>query len=192
MLKRRARNLAVTGITIVSATMLTVLAATGASATTMAATNPGHAQAAASNLASANPAVRNVSAIPDTTLPTCYSNGTLIPWTCVQVTGVGLDITKWGGWAHATGFGYFGNSLHIELYLNRYGPYGPATQHSIPEQNCNGFSLNPGENSPPCNWKGAPYYPVDTGYYCSALWWHEDAPTQPWDLLGFKCVYVYQ
>lgn len=47
MLKRKIRNLAVTGITIVSATLLTVLGATGASATVTVAASPGHAAAPA-------------------------------------------------------------------------------------------------------------------------------------------------
>lgn len=43
MMHRRIRNLALTGITIVSATLLTVLGATGASATAAAAATRGHA-----------------------------------------------------------------------------------------------------------------------------------------------------
>lgn len=43
MVHRRIRNLAVAGLTIVSATLLTVLGATGASAAATAAASPGHA-----------------------------------------------------------------------------------------------------------------------------------------------------
>ena len=53
MLKRTVRNLAVTGITIVSATMLTALSAIGASATTTAAAAPA-ASAAISGFEIAN------------------------------------------------------------------------------------------------------------------------------------------
>lgn len=65
MLKRKIRTLAVSGITIVAATVLTALFATGASATVTATANPGHADVAATTVVSATPAAANASATPN-------------------------------------------------------------------------------------------------------------------------------
>jgi hypothetical protein len=56
MLKRTARNLVITGMTIMSATLLTVLGAAGASATTTVATQHSHAGVTAKAVVQAGPA----------------------------------------------------------------------------------------------------------------------------------------
>jgi hypothetical protein len=160
MVNHKIRNIAITGITLVAVIALIALGAGGASAAPKAA-----AVAAA-------PAAAGARVMPDTTRPTCASDGSILPWACVQVFGAGLIVDAWNGWAHGAADGeYLGNDLHIELYYNAHGPAYPS--QSIPEKNCGGFSLSPGENSPNCSWPGAsPNKKVDPGYYCSAVWEH--------------------
>jgi hypothetical protein len=155
MLSRKIRNLAVTAITIVSATVLTTLSATGASATT---------------------------------LPTCYKNGTLIPWTCVQVIGSGLHIAEMDGWLYNPKDSiYTGASVDIELY---YAGRNQAPGIDTPKiRNCDQFYVpEPGFDSDPCPWQ--PIGDVNAGYYCAALWWFQNIPPNIWTLLGWRCVYV--
>lgn len=189
MLTRKLRNLAITGITIVSATVLTTLAAVGASATTVAANNPSHTNATAATVVPAAPAADTRSAIPDSTNPKCHSDGSIIPWACVQVFGNGLIIDAWNGWAYvpATSVLYDSSSAHIELYYNSRGPYGPATHYSNSGHNCPGFTINTGKNSPNCSWPGASASKkVNAGYYCAAVWWYTDTWSD-----NYSCVYVH-
>lgn len=185
MLKRRIRTLTVThitGIAMVAAALVT-LSTTGATAATPA---PAVVPAASATV-SAN-------AKPDTTLPTCYSpEASSYAWICVQVVGHGLYVTQWKGWAYdpPTGIFYPENRLHIELYYNAYGPYVPYNADSIPEENCSGFGLSPGENSDVCYWPGSSASkPVLQGYYCAALWYFADNSDVTWALQGSQCVYV--
>lgn len=72
MLKRKIRTLAVSGITIVAATVLTALFATGASATVTATANPGHANVASNTVVHAATAAANTSATPDSSTTPYY------------------------------------------------------------------------------------------------------------------------
>lgn len=88
MLKPRMRNLAVTGITIVSATILTALfATTGASASVTATANPGHAGVAATTVVHAAPAAANASAAPDSSTTPYYVCSTSLG--CIFAPGHG-------------------------------------------------------------------------------------------------------
>lgn len=185
MLNHRVRNLAVTGITITSAALLTALATTGASATTAVAAGPGHAALAVGAVVPEAPAAANA---PDTTGARCAGDGNVFPWACVQVFGSGLIVDAWNGWAAATDGVYDGNSLHMELYYNAHSPAYP--DQSIPELNCGGFSLTfPGERSSNCGWPGAsPNKTVNPGYYCAAVWQSFNGSFYD---LDHVCVYVH-
>jgi hypothetical protein len=79
MLKRTIRNLAVTAITIASATTLTAMGATGPSAAATAATQPGHAYIAANTVVQAARAAHpNALALVPSTLAT-PANATTVP-----------------------------------------------------------------------------------------------------------------
>jgi hypothetical protein len=188
MLKLKVRNLTVTAITIVSATMLVAFSATGASATTTTAANPSHALAAASDIVSVSPAAASASAGPDTSLPTCYKNGPLIPWTCVQVIGAGLHIGEMTGWIYNPKNSiYGGQSVHIELYKAGRNQ-APGIDTPV-IRNCDEFLVpEPGHNSDPCPWGPSD---VQEAYYCAALWWFQNIPPNIWTLLGWRCVYVH-
>lgn len=184
MLKRTVRDLAVSAITIISATMLIALGATGASAASIAAANPGHAYVAAKTVAPATRAAANASKTPDSTLPNC--NTRFPRWPCVQVFGNGTFISSMNGWAHnATGIDLSGDSFWNELYYFKSSPSGPNTPGRVFIRNCAFTSFPINGNSPNCNW--APNRNEPTGYYCDALWQWILGP----NLWGYKCVYVH-
>lgn len=179
MLNRKIRNLVLTGITIVSAVLLTALGATSASATTTVAATPGHADVATATAAAA------ASATPDSTLPNC--NTANPRWACVQVFGNGTFISSMNGWAHnATGIDLSGDFFWNELYYDSHDvkPAGGAYTY-IPIENCSFTSFPINGNSPNCHW--APDRNEPAGYYCDALWQSIGGPA----LWNWKCVDVH-
>lgn len=188
MLNRKVGNFTLSAITIVSAIALTALSAPGASAAVTAA-GSGHVAVAANTAVLAAPAAGNTNATPDTSLPKCYTHGTLIPWTCVQVFGTGLYISLVNGWTYNPPKSiYTGQSVHIELYYANSNR-APGRGTSL-IKNCNEFNIpQPGHNSGNCSWQPARNEPQ--GYYCAALWWFENLPPNIWNLLGWSCVDVH-
>ena len=205
MLNRKVRNLAVTAVTIVSATGLSALFAAGASASVTAAANPGHAAVTAA--ASAAP---NTSATPDSTGFLCAPAVSHLPKACVQVFGSGLNISSMTGWAYnPTTSSYTGYSAHIELYYmtpgnfaassGSFGDGDPELAPSIPVPNghggnCPEYTLKAGANSSPCSWDPAELGVnpvVNKGYYCSAVWVYYAPPVEPWLLASYRCAYVH-
>jgi hypothetical protein len=177
MLKHRVRNLAATGITIVSAAALIALGATGASAAAVVAANPGHADMAANTLV---PAIPVSPAIPSSTSPRCYGG---VPWTCLQIFGNGLYVAQENGWAHnptAAQIDY----LHIELY-NATSDAGPS--QAIAYQNCGQFNLPGGANSSDCS--TGSYTLSYALYECDALW--QWLGGHSYKDLGYECILVH-
>jgi hypothetical protein len=194
MLNGKIRDLAVTAIAIVSATVLTALGATAASAATRAPAISGHADMTATS------AAKNTTAMPDTTPPTCDT--TLPLRACVQVTGAGDTIQHMTGWSWndgSIGLTAVGWELWNELYYVNQNSrpavagtgYVPIVANGSGEKtaNCPFTSIPANGNSPSCTWiPTGTDNPVNTGYYCNALW--ENLPGYP-HLVSWKCVYVH-
>jgi hypothetical protein len=183
---RKSRNLTLTGITIVSAAVLAVLGATGASASTVAAATPGHADTAAAGVH----ATQARSATPDTTGVLCDQEAPA--WTCIQISGSGLYIKYLHAWAHNEDpAGIYGSpygDLWIELYaVSQNSPPGGPGYHPVGPPNCPFSYLEPNGNSKVCSW--GPGW-VATGYYCAALWYPQGNGEPPF-LVSWQCAYVH-
>jgi hypothetical protein len=122
MLKLTVRNLAMTGLAIVSAAALSALGAAGASAASAVAIAPAHAARAAAAATIATPAAAaaaNARAIPDTSPILCNEN--IDPWPCLKIYGSELDVSSVSTWAHnepgGTHLAGVDGPDHIELYV---------------------------------------------------------------------------
>jgi hypothetical protein len=186
----RKRRLAVTGITIMSAALLTGLAATEASAATTAAARPSHATVAAATVAQATQAAPKASKVPDTSPVLC--NTALIVWPCIQVFGTGLTVTSINYWAHNNSEVDFKppiGQLRLELYLTNTDSVEPPTASNIsvmaytPE-----FNLNLGANSAAYAYTLA-FVASQDEYVCVAVWWKYADGTQ--HDVGYGCAAVY-
>lgn len=158
MFQRTVRNLAATGITAVSAAVLTALGAVSASAAPAAAARPGYARVAATS-----PVLCNEAATPQ--------------WPCVTIDGSGLTVTSVRTWAHnplrATYPAGTTWSAHIEIYATNIDeplkpdPPNPADIGVL--WNSGDFSIAPGGNSPAFDVTIGDTFTVDL-FVCAAAW----------------------
>jgi ricin-type beta-trefoil lectin protein len=184
MLKRTVRNLAVTGITIVLAIMLTAVGAIGASAAAIAAARPGHAGVAGTTVAPAahvnalahvaTPASAATTGIPpvNSTVPFTIKNY-LAPHRCVGISGGAIEkpAVLWNC------NGAENQSWHWGSVVGGYvtDPYGnvlPAINLISGDHNqCLGIAGNsttPGAHAYgwPCNGKANQYWALDIYLLC--------------------------
>jgi hypothetical protein len=189
MLNHKRRSLAVTGITVMSAALLTALVTTGASAATAAAASPNHAAVAAATVARATQAAPNTSAVPDTSPILCNTEPPV--WSCIQVFGTGPSITSIHYWAHSkTGSITPPEGLHLELYLTETDSIKPPVPESSIDFLANSpeFSLNSNANSAAYSFNEFTEV-IGNQYACVEVWWKFSDGSEHDG--GYACAAVY-